>query len=102
MPFYFVTMEIKPAGPQLPTDRLAKIVREAILPSIEALIPLQMQGKLLTGGYLVGERSMIFVFEADSEEELREVLGGLPLSGAATTDIKQMRSIGELRTVEEF
>ena len=36
------------------------------------------------GGYLVGERSMVFVFESDSEEEVRQVLEGLPLSGVAT------------------
>jgi hypothetical protein len=40
----------KPADPQLPVDRLANIVREAILPSVEALIPLRAQGRLVTGG----------------------------------------------------
>jgi hypothetical protein len=50
MAFYFVTMAIKPADPQLPVDRLANIVREAILPSVEALIPLWAQGRLVTGG----------------------------------------------------
>ena len=50
MALYFVTMDIeKPADPQLPVDRLANIVREAILPSVEALIPLRAQGRLVTG-----------------------------------------------------
>ena len=84
MAHYFVTMDLQPeAYPQLPSDGLARIVREAILPSVEALVPLRAAKKLVTGGYLVGERQMVFVFEAESEEEVRQMLDGLPLSGAA-------------------
>jgi muconolactone delta-isomerase len=103
MAHYFVTMDIeKPADPQLPVDRLAHIVREAILPSVEALIPLRAQGRLVTGGYLVGERSMVFVFEADSEEEVREVLEGLPLSGVVTAEVRPMQPLGDLHALEEL
>jgi muconolactone delta-isomerase len=102
MPLYFVTMDIEPAHPSLPVDRLANVVREAILPSVEALIPLRVQGRLVTGGYLVGERSMVFVFEADSEEEVRDLLEGLPLSGVATPNIRQMRSLGEMHAFDKF
>jgi muconolactone delta-isomerase len=102
MALYFVTMDMKPVDPRLPVDRLANIVRVAILPSVEALIPLGDQGKLVTGGYLVGERSMVFVFEADSEDEVREVLDDMPLSGVATADVKHMRALGEMKSFEEF
>src|SRR5918993_2147694 len=102
MALYFVTMAIKPADPQLPVDRLANIVREAILPSIEALIPLRAQGRLVTGGYLVGERSMVFVFEADSEEEVHEVLEDLPLSGVVTAELRPMQPLGEMHTLEDL
>ena len=102
MALYFVTMDLKPAYPKLPVDGLASIVRAAILPSVEALIPLKAQGRLITGGYLIGERSMVFVFEADSEEEVREVLEDLPLSGAATFEIKHMRALGELHALKEL
>ena len=102
MAHYFVTMDLEPnAYPQLPTDGLARIVREAILPSVEALIPLHVQGRLVTGGYLVGEKTMVFVFEADSEEEVREVLDGLPLSGVAKPKIRPMRSLGEMHALDE-
>ena len=100
---YFVTMDLEPdAYPQLPTDRLARIVREAILPSVEALVPLRAARKLVTGGYLVGERRMVFVFEADSEEEVRQMLDGLPLSGAAKNpDIKRMHELGEMHAFDQ-
>ncbi len=97
MALYFVTMEVeKPADPRLPLHRLANIVREAILPSVKALIPLSTQGRLVTGGYLVGEGTMVFVFEADSEEEVREVLEDLPPSELATTKVRRMRPLGEI------
>ena len=69
MALYFVTMDLEPdAYPSLPVGGLARIVREAILPSVEALLPLRVEGKLVTGGYLIGEETMVFVFEAVSEE----------------------------------
>jgi len=103
MAHYFVTMDLEPdAYPQLPTDGLARIVREAILPSVEALVPLRAAKKLVTGGYLVGERQMVFVFEADSEEEVRATLEDLPLSGVAKKpDIKRMQALGEMHAFYE-
>jgi hypothetical protein len=39
MALYFVTIDIEPdAYPSLPAGGLARIIREAILPSVEALI----------------------------------------------------------------
>lgn len=101
MALYFVTMDLEPeAYPSLPVGGLARVVREAILPSVAALIPLGVDGRLVTGGYLIGEGQMVFVFEADSEEEVREVLNGLPLSGVAEPDIRPMRSLGEMHAFE--
>src|SRR5919107_3012631 len=103
MALYFVTMEQeKPADPQLPVDRLAHIVREAILPPVEALIPLKAPGRLVTGGDLVGERSIVFVFEADSEEEVHGVLEDLPLSGVVTAELRPMQPLGEMHTLEDL
>ena len=39
---------------------------------------------------------MVFVFEAESEEEVGHILDGLPLSGVATPDIKRMQALGEM------
>ena len=102
MVLYFVTMDLVPdAYPSLPVGGLARIIREAILPSVEALISLGVEGKLVTGGYLIGEGTMVFVFEAESEEEVREVLDGLPLSGVAEPNIRPMRSLGEMHAFYE-
>jgi hypothetical protein len=101
MALYFVTMDVEePADPRLPVHRLANILREAILPTVEDLIPLGAQGRLITGGYLVGEGTMVFVFEADSEAEVREVLEDLPLSGVTTPKVRRMHTLGEMHGLE--
>jgi hypothetical protein len=103
MALYFVTLDLQlDAELRMPVNRLAMIVREAILPTVEALIPLQVEGELVTGGYLVGERTMVFVFEADSEEEVRQVLEDLPLSRVATPNIRPMRTLGEMHAFDSF
>jgi hypothetical protein len=95
MALYFVTMDVEElADPRLPVHRLANIVREAILPTVEALIPLGEQEMLVTGGYLVGEGQMVFASEADSEEEVRKMLEDLLSSGVATAKVRRMRPSG--------
>jgi hypothetical protein len=54
------------------------------------------------GGYLVGERSIVFVFEADSEEEVHGVLEDLPLSGVVTAELRPMQPLGEMHTLEDL
>jgi muconolactone delta-isomerase len=103
MALYFVTMDIEPdAELRVPVNRLANVVREAILPTVKPLIPLRVEGKLATGGYLIGERTMVFVFEADSQEEVHQVLKGLPLSGVVTPKIRPMRALGEMHAFDTF
>jgi muconolactone delta-isomerase len=103
MALYFVTMDLEPdAMPGLSVGRLASILRAAISPYVETLLPLREDERLLAGGYLVGEGQMVFVFEADSEEEVRGVLEDLPLSEVATTTVRPMRALGELSALDEF
>src|SRR4028119_1513881 len=89
---YLVTMDIETADPLLPIDELVRVVRKSILPSLEALRDLQARGKVVTGGYPIGDRFMVFVVEADSEEHLREMLEDVPLSGMAKTKVRLWQS----------
>jgi len=97
---YFVTMDIEEANPLLPVDQLARIVRGAILPSLEALVPLTAQGRVAMGGYPIGDNFMVFIVEAGSEEEVQEVLKGLPLSGVARTNVRRLHTLEDLRSLE--
>jgi muconolactone delta-isomerase len=93
---YLVTMDIESADPLLPIDQLARVVRKAILPSLEALRELQAQGKVVTGGYPIGDRFMVFVVEADSEEHLQQMLEDVPLYGMAKTKVRLLQGFDVL------
>ena len=78
---YLVTGEFIDPGPLLPPDQFAGMLRQAILPSHDVLTNLKAEGKLLAGGYAVGERAAAFIFEAESNAELDDLLLSLPYWG---------------------
>ena len=94
---YLVTMDIESADPLLPIDELARgVVRKSILPSLEALRDLLARGKGVTGGYPIGDRFMVFVVEADSEEHLWEMIEDVPLYGMAKTKVRLLQGFDAL------
>jgi muconolactone delta-isomerase len=97
MPQYQVTMNLVKADPLLDIGQLTDIVMEKILPSLEALKDLQSKGKVLAGGHPVGQRYVVLFMEAESEDELRELLGGLPLSELGDMAVTELRSFEELQ-----
>ena len=97
MPQYMVEMEINRADPLLPIDQLLGVIREEVLPSVESLIALKAQGKVLTGGYPMGQRAIMFIIETDSREQLEQILEGLPLSKVAQAKVTPLTSFEELR-----
>ena len=97
MPQYMVTMNLTRADPLLSIGRLTDIVRGAILPSLERLRDLQSREKVLAGGHPVGQRYVVLFMEAESEDELHEMLGELPLSELGETTVTELRSFEELQ-----
>jgi hypothetical protein len=81
---YMVSMNLLKADPLLDIGQLSDIVTQKILPSLDALKNLQSQGKVIAGGHPVGQRYVVLFMEAESEDEVREVLGELPLSELGT------------------
>jgi hypothetical protein len=98
MPQYQVAMNLVRADPLLDIGQLTEIVTEAILPSLEALKDLQSKGKVLAGGHPVGQRYIIMFMEAESEDEVRKLLEGLPLSELGDTTVTELKSFEELRS----
>ena len=97
MPQYQVSMTLEKADPLISIGQFTQMVREAILPSLEALKDLQAKGKVLAGGHPVGQRYILMYMEAESEEEVRELLEGLPLSELGHTFITELQGFEELR-----
>ena len=97
MPQYQVTMNLVRADPLLKLGQLTELVKETILPSLEALQDLQSKGKVLAGGHPVGQHYIVMYMQAESEEEVRELLEGLPLSELGDTSVIELQSFEELR-----
>ena len=101
MPQYLVTMNITKADPLINIGHLTNIVTEKILPSLDALMDLQSKGKVLAGGHPVGQHYVMLFMEAESEEEVRKLVGELPLSELGDTAVTELRSFEELRDPEK-
>ena len=101
MPQYQVSMNLTKADPLLDLGQLTKIVAEAILPSLEALKDLQSKRKVLAGGHPVGQRYIVMFMEAESEDEIHELLEGLPMSELGSTDITELKSFEDLGSRSE-
>jgi hypothetical protein len=94
---YMVSMNLLKADPLLDIGQLSDIVTQKILPSLDALKNLQSQGKVIAGGHPVGQRYVVLFMEAESEDEVREVLGELPLSELGDMHVTELKSFEELQ-----
>ena len=84
---YLVTMDYVDPGPLLPFEGVVEMVKGAIIPGFEALVRLESEGKILSGGTPVGGRAIVFIAEAESNNELHNMLEGLPLWGVLKTQV---------------
>jgi muconolactone delta-isomerase len=94
---YLVTQELVDPGPLLPPDRLLVMYRSAVLPGHEALINLKSEGKVIAGGYPVGERAIAFIVEADSPKELDSLLLEIPFWGIVKTKVTALQDFEDRR-----
>jgi hypothetical protein len=59
-------------------DQLTQFKRGTILPSAESLAQLQARGKVVPGGYPIGRPAIMLLVDAESEEELYEIVEAYP------------------------
>ena len=79
MPQYLVTLNLAEANPLLPIDKLGGLIRDVVLPSLGILRELKSKGRLVTGGYPTGQPALVLILDANSEEEVHEILEELPM-----------------------
>ena len=101
MPLYLVTMNLNRADPLLPVDQLTQFIRGAILPSVESLMRLQAQGKVVSGGYPIGRPAIVLLMDAESEKELYEILEGLPIWEQVEAETRRMQGFEDLADLYE-
>jgi muconolactone delta-isomerase len=88
---YLVSMDFVDPGPLLATQQFAEMVRAAVLPGHEALQTLKSEGKILAGGFPLGERAIAFIVEADSPTELDSLLMEIPFWGIVKTKVTPLQ-----------
>ena len=88
---YLVRMDFVDSGPLLPIQQYAGMMRQAVLPGHEALQSLKSEGKILAGGFPVGERAVAFIVESDSPKELDASLQQIPFWGITKTKVTPLQ-----------
>ena|SRR5829696_4388842 len=88
---YLVTMDFVDPGPLLPPQQFLQMARTAVLPGHEVLNNLKSEGKVVAGGFPVGERAVAFIIEADSPKELDVLLQGIPFWGIVKTKVTPLQ-----------
>ena len=97
---YLVTQELVDPGPLLPPDRFLGMMRSAVLPEHEVLINLKSEGKVIAGGFPVGERTIAFIVEADSPKELDSLLLEIPFWGITKTKVTPLQDFEDRRELD--
>ncbi len=95
---FLVRTEYVEVGALMPPEAVASYVERAVIPSVEMLARWEQEGRILAGGTFPGERAGAFVMEADSAEEVGQLLGSLPFWGQMKWDVRALQSISS--TVE--
>jgi predicted alpha/beta-hydrolase family hydrolase len=75
---YLVYGEIVDPGYPVPPQQFAQYLESLVIPSLERLVKLEAEGKVLAGGAPAGTRGTAFIVEAASNDEVGEILMSLP------------------------
>jgi hypothetical protein len=73
-------------------EELEELLENVVLPSFDALIELEKQKKILAGGLPVGDRALVFIVEASSNEELDTLLRKIPLWGEMDWEVTPLQT----------
>ncbi len=90
---YLVTGEFVEPGPLLPPDQLVGMIRQMVLPSHDVVKNLMSEGKIIAGGYAVGERAAAFIFEAEPNAELDALLLSIPYWGVIKIKVTPLEEV---------
>jgi muconolactone delta-isomerase len=87
---YFVSAEL--IENSITAEAFPQVFERVIRPSLESLAKMADEKKL-TGGILAGQRAGAFIIDAQSNEEVDRILGGLPFWGLLKMSVTPLVSI---------
>jgi muconolactone delta-isomerase len=88
---FLVTIDGSELGVGLPPEQLAQVIEQMVIPSIEKLYQWEQEGRVHGGGYTAA-RGAVFIMDADSSEEVDQLVTSLPHWGLVKVDVKPLIS----------
>ena len=88
---FLVTIDGTDLAVGMPPERLAQVVEQMVTPGLEKLVQWEQEGKIYGGGYTAA-RGGVFIMEADSSEEVDQLVTSLPHWGLVKVDVKPLIS----------
>ena len=88
---FLVTIEGSDVLVGMPPERLAQVVDQMVIPGVEKLAQWEQEGRIHGGGYTAA-RGGVFIVDADSSEEVDQLITSLPHWGLVKVDVKPLIS----------
>ena len=79
-------------GPEIDLEKLGPLAEHEVIPSLETLIKLRNEGKILAGGTPAGDRAHVFIVDAASNEEVTGLIQALPFWGRHKWQVTPLES----------
>ncbi len=76
---YIVTTDNFAFDPTISPQQAAGLIENMVIPTTERLIQLKSEGKVLVAGTPPGHKSVYFVVDAASHDEVNQLVDNLPL-----------------------
>ena len=92
---FLVTIDGSDIGAGMPPERLVQVVDQMVVPSLETLAQWEQEGKIHGGG-ITAARGGVFMIDADSSEEVDQLVSSLPYWGLVKVDVKPLISTRSL------
>ena len=92
---FLVTLDGSDLGVGMPPERLGQVMDQMVIPGIEKLAQWEQEGRIHGGGYTAA-RGGVFIMEADSSEEVDQLVTSLPHWGLVKVEVKPLISTSEM------
>ena len=92
---FLVTIDGSDIGVGMPPERLVQVIDQMVIPSLEQLAQWEEEGRIHGGGYTAA-RGGVFMIDADSSEEVDQLVASLPYWGLVRVEVKPLISTSSL------
>ena len=92
---FLVTIDGSDVGVGMPPERLVQAMDRMVIPGIEKLAQWEQEGRIHGGGYTAA-RGGVFIIDADTSEEVDQLVTSLPHWGLVKVDVKPLISTGAM------